>query len=311
MENLKSKKIALLVGGINSEREVSLETGKAFARALQNLGLNFETVDAKEDLPLKLAQMKPDIALLALHGKWAEDGTVQGICEYLKIPYSGSGVLASAIGMNKPVAKQIWERNGIPTARGYVENLEGKNPAGLEPQVDFPLVVKPARDGSSVGVSICRDMEDWRKAMESAVKYDKTMLIEEYISGMEIAVAVFKGRALAPIEIAPKSGYYDYTNKYTKGKTDYFIPPRLPAAVIDELKRLSVKAFETIGARTYARFDFRVREDHRPFILEINTLPGCTETSLVPKAAAHEGISFDQFILELVKSARLDYEGVR
>ena len=305
------KKIALLVGGINSEREVSLNTGKAFEKALRNLGYHYEVIDAREDLPERLCVVKPQVALLALHGKWAEDGTVQGICEYLKIPYSGSGVLASAIGMDKPLAKQIWERNGVPTAKGYVETLEGQDLQLLKPRLEFPLVVKPARDGSSVGVSICKSISDWDAAINLVKGFDKTILVEEYISGKEIAVAIFRNQALEPIEISPKSGYYDYANKYTSGKTDYYIPARLPAHVNQSLKDISIKAFSVIGARTYARFDFRVREDNAPFVLEINTLPGCTETSLVPKAAAHAGISFDEFIRELVESARLDYQGVR
>lgn len=305
------RKIALVVGGISSEREVSLNTGKSFAEALDELGWPYTTLDAKEDFPGRLQDLKPDVVLNALHGKWAEDGVVQGVCEYLKIPYTGSGVLASAMGMDKAICKQIWEYNGIQTAKGYsLEKTLGTEDEKVCPQISFPLVVKPARDGSSCGVSICRSEEDWEKALNLAFKYDKSVLVEEYIEGKEVAVGILGDKAFEPIEISPKEGYYDYENKYTTGKTDYLIPSTLKKSVVSELKEISLKAAHLIGCRSYSRVDFRVRNEGEIFILEINTLPGCTKTSLVPKAAQYEGISFKDFVKNIIESARLDYEGV-
>lgn len=309
--NLKmSQKIALIQGGISSEREVSKKTGEAFANALDQLGYEYEIVDAKEDLPKVLCDLRPAKVLNALHGKWAEDGVVQGICEYLKIPYSGCGVMASAIGMDKSICKQIWERNGIQTAMGYVLDTHEVNLESVEAEINAPLVVKPARDGSSVGISICETLETWKEALKLGSKYDRYLIVESFIAGDEVAVGVLGEKALTPIEIVPRDGYYDYTNKYTSGMTDYFLPPRFSEDVINELKQIALKAHNCIGARSYSRVDFRVRDKKDIFILEINTLPGCTETSLVPKTAAHDGIPFTEFVKQLVDTARLDYEGV-
>lgn len=304
-----AKKIAVIVGGLSSEREVSFNTGKSFAKALDELGWAYEIIEAKEDLPKVLFEKKPDVALLALHGKLAEDGTVQGICEYLKIPYTGSGVLSSALAMNKVMAKQVFVQNGLPTPDWQVFK-RGVDLAPYKTTLEYPLVVKPARDGSSVGLSICYSKDQLDEAVELAFQYDRVILLEEYISGMEVTVATLLDRALTSIEIAPKNGFYDYENKYTAGKTDYIIPARLGAETQGLLGELALKTCRVLDIRTYSRVDFRVREDGEPFILEVNTLPGATETSLVPKAAAHDGISFSQLIKQLVDSAGLDYEGV-
>ncbi len=307
---MKKKKVALLLGGISSEREVSLVTGKAFAAALDELGYPYRIIDAQADLPQQLMNDRPDVALLALHGKYAEDGAVQGICEYLKIPYSGSGILGSALCMDKIIAKQIFQSNGIPTADSEAVDIRKIDIKSFKPKLKTPFVVKPSRDGSSMGISICKDLATLPEALELASKFDYEVLLESYLEGPEITVPILNNRALTPIEISPFEGFYDYKNKYTAGKTEYILPPRVDAKVLEEVKTLALKAHQVLRARTYSRVDFRLHQG-RPHCLEVNTLPGCTPTSLLPKSAKHDGISFAQVIETLVEKAGLDYEGVK
>lgn len=308
---MTKKKVALIAGGMGAERDVSLVTGKAFAKALDELGTNYELIDAGSDLPGRLQALKPDVALLALHGKYAEDGTVQGICEYLKIPYSGSGVMASAVCMNKYYSKQILKFHDLPTAPFEMFFGKHQKPHAFRTKLPLPVVVKPSREGSTVGISIVRTTEELAPALQLALQYDQEILIEEFIPGAELTVAVLVDRALTPIEIVPKQGFYDYKNKYTAGQTEYILPPRLAPAVVSRCQDLAVRAHRSHQCRVYSRVDFRVTPEGSPFILEINTLPGCTPTSLLPKAAAHDGISFVQLIKTLMDEASLDYAGVR
>jgi D-alanine-D-alanine ligase len=305
------KRIALIQGGMGAERNVSLATGGAFEAALKELGYPYEIIDAQEDLPVRLANAKADVALIALHGKYAEDGIVQSICEYLRLPYSGSGVLSSALCMDKVLSKQMYVQCGIPTAPFETVDLHVTKVTDVRTRLGFPLVVKPSREGSSVGITIVNEEKEFLAAIQLAAQYDHYLLIEKFIAGMEASVPVLKGRALSPIEIVPKSGFYDYKNKYTKGSTDYYMPPRMPADRIELLKSISEKVFETFRLKAYSRIDFRVDENHNPFVMEVNTLPGCTPTSLLPKAAAHEGISFSQVIQTLIECASLDYKGLK
>lgn len=307
-----NKKVALLVGGMGAEREVSLNTGKAFQKALDELKANYVVIDAGADLPEQLQKIKPDVALLALHGKYAEDGTVQGLCEYMKIPYSGAGVMASALCMNKYFTKQILMFNKIPTAEFEFVNARTTDINAYQlKKLKAPVVVKPSREGSSVGISIVKDEKDLKEALKTAAQYDKDILIEEFIAGHECTVPILDDKALTPIEIVPKEAFYDYKRKYTAGNTDYFMPPRLDPKVVEQLKIFALQAHKACQVKTYSRVDFRVSTDGKPFCMEINTLPGCTQTSLLPKAAAHEGISFAQVIKTLIDKASLDYEGVR
>jgi D-alanine-D-alanine ligase len=308
---MSKKRIALIQGGMGAERNVSLATGGAFEAALKELGYPYEIIDAQEDLPVRLANAKADVALIALHGKYAEDGIVQSICEYLRLPYSGSGVLSSALCMDKVLSKQMYVQCGIPTAPFETVDLHFTKATDVRTKLGYPLVVKPSREGSSVGITIVNEEKDFLPAIQLAAQYDHYLLIEKFIAGMEASVPVLKGRALSPIEIVPKSGFYDYKNKYTKGSTDYYMPPRMPADKIELLKSISEKVFETFRLKAYSRIDFRVDEQHNPFVMEVNTLPGCTPTSLLPKAAAHEGISFSQVIQTLIECASLDYKGLK
>lgn len=306
-----SPKVALIVGGMGAERDVSLVTGKAFAAALSELKFDFVQVDAGPQLPGELQKLKPDVALLAVHGKFAEDGTVQGICEYLKIPYSGSGVMASAICMNKYYSKQILLFHDLPTPKFEMVFAKRQKLETSETKLGFPLVVKPSREGSTVGISIVKSESEWLPALKLAAQYDQEILVEEFIEGSEVTVAVLDDRALTPIEIVPKKGFYDYANKYTAGNTDYILPPRMPSDVVKKCQDIALRVHQALQCRLYSRVDFRVTKDGVPYVLEVNTLPGCTPTSLLPKAAAHDGISFTQLIRTLVEKAGLDYEGVR
>lgn len=306
-----SKHVALVMGGMGAEREVSLVTGKAFRTALEELGLKHTVIDAGPDLPGKLQSLKPDVALLALHGKYAEDGTVQGLCEYLRIPYSGSGVMASSLCMNKYYTKKILKFHGLPTAEFQMFFADRDQADTFQVQLPFPVVVKPSREGSTVGISIVREKSEMRHALTVALKYDREILIEAFVPGTELTVPVLEDRALTPIEIQPKQGFYDYKNKYTAGNTEYILPPRLAAPVVERCRDLAVKSHQALQCRVYSRVDFRVNPQGEPYILELNTLPGFTPTSLFPKAAAHDGISFTELIRILVNKASLDYAGVR
>jgi D-alanine-D-alanine ligase len=305
------KKVALIAGGMGAEREVSLRTGRGFAKALETLGLPFEWVEAEADLPVRLQALKPDVALLALHGKYGEDGTVQGLCEYLKIPYSGSGVMASALCMNKYYTKQILMFHQLPTPRFEMYFTQQHNPQTFKSQIALPVVVKPSREGSTVGISIVKEISQMTAALELAAQYDREILIEEFIPGVELTVSIVDDKALTPLEIVPKVGFFDYDNKYTAGNTEYIIPPRLAPDVIRHCQDLALKAHKALQCRVFSRVDFRLSPEGKLFILEINTLPGCTPTSLLPKAAAYAGIEFPQLIRLFIERAGLDYEGVR
>ena len=303
-------KIALIQGGLGAEREVSLSTGAGFKQALVELGYEFTEVDAKEDLPAKLMKLKPDVALLALHGKFGEDGTVQGICEYLKIPYTGSGVLSSSLCMDKILSKQILISQGLPTPDYEFLNARETNLDNYKIRMEFPVVVKPSREGSSVGISIVNEESELVPALKLAAKSDYQILIEEFIEGKEITVPILGDKALTPIEIEPKEDFYNYENKYTEGKTEYHLPARVSDEVIEEAKKISLAAFDFLRMRGYGRIDFRLSPMNKLYIMEANSLPGCTPTSLIPKSALHMGISFNELIETLIKDANLDYAGV-
>jgi D-alanine-D-alanine ligase len=306
-ENPQVKKVGLIVGGMGSEREVSLKTGAAFLKALQKLNYPHEVIDAGADLPSVLKTKNIDCALLALHGKYGEDGTVQGILEYLKIPYTGSGVLASALAMNKIATKQILTHWGVPTPEFQIFDCSNLDQVDLTLNFGVPLVVKPANEGSTVGISIVHKADGFKKALKEAAKCDRHILVEKYIDGAEVTVPIWFGKVLPIIEIVPKSDFYDYKRKYTPGQTEYIIPARISHEVYRKCEQYSLETFKAVGCRHYARVDLRIDKNDNPYVLEINTLPGCTETSLFPKAAAQVGMSFEMIIKTLVEEATLDY----
>lgn len=292
-------RVGVLMGGVSSEREVSLRSGRAVLEALRRKGVDAVPLEVGEDLVQRVLEAKIDVAFVILHGRLGEDGTVQGLLELLGIPYTGSGVLASALAMNKVKAKMIFKASSIPTP-DFVP-LEGAKGAPFP----LPWVVKPASEGSTIGVTVVEREEDLGKAVELARRYDQEVFIERFIPGKELTVAVVDGRAFEVVEVAPKTGIYDYRAKYTPGMTDYLIPATVPEQKREEAKALALRAYEALGCWGCARVDMRMEEGGRIWVLEVNTIPGMTETSLVPKAAAYERVSFDDLVLQMLKGASL------
>ncbi len=304
-EELKRKRVAVLMGGLSSEREISLRSGRAVLQALQEAGYNVFGIDAGRDMAQRLLQEKTEVAFIALHGRFGEDGTVQGLLEILGIPYTGSGVLASGAAMDKVFSKQIFIGHHIPTPDS-VTMTQGEDCDALEDNIRemLPVVIKPACEGSTVGVSVVYDMGALRTGLTEAFRFDPRALVERFVHGDEITVSVLDGEALPIVQVRPKSGFYDFTSKYTVGRTEYVLPAPLPPEVYRRAQDLAVAAYNALQCRGAARADFIVDGD-RIFCLEVNTVPGLTETSLLPKAAAHAGITFSELVQRMLKGACL------
>ena len=293
------------MGGLSPEREVSLTSGKEIFNAIERKGLNATMIDVDHNIGATLAERKIDLACIALHGTWGEDGTIQGILEYLKIPYTGSGVLGSAIAYNKVVSKEIFMERGIPTAPYQVITAEERG--RVERKLDLPVVVKPADQGSSIGVSIVRTESKWGKALDRAFEVSEEILIEQFIEGKLLAVAMNGPKPMPIVEIVPKSGFYDYEAKYTVGKTDYVCPAKLTPAEVKQCNEASGRVFKALKGRGFPRVDI-ILEGGTPYVLEMNTIPGMTPTSLLPMAAKKAGLEFDDLVIEILNRARLDYK---
>jgi D-alanine-D-alanine ligase len=305
----KKKKIGVMMGGLSREREISLRTGKAILRALTEKGYQASPIDVGQDIAETLIKEKIDVAFIALHGRFGEDGTIQGMLELMRIPYTGSGVLASALALHKIMAKKFFLCENIPTPTYEVfqrEEIERNPPRTIS--LPLPLVVKPAREGSTIGVSIVRKEEELVPALREAGKYDEEILVEEFMKGKEITVGILEDIPLPIIEIAPKSGFYDYHSKYTKGETEYIIPARIPREKYLYAQEVSLKAFQVLDCSGCARVDLMTDEDGNPFVIDVNTMPGMTETSLLPKAAGYAGISFEDLVERILLGASLKLE---
>ena len=290
-------RIGVLMGGPSAEREVSLRSGAAVARALRERGHAVEEIDPREgrlELPEGL-----DAAFLALHGTWGEDGTVQRLLESLGVPYTGCGPEASRIAFDKPLTKERLIAAGVPTAPYAVVKPGDPLPGGLR----LPLVIKPACQGSSVGLQFLEAPGDWNQALAAAAAHDARVLVEERISGREVTVGILETRALPLVEVRPRGGAYDYASKYTPGRTDYVCPADFSAWTTLRVQSAALAAFAAVGGRDYGRVDIMVTGEWEPVVLEINTLPGMTETSLLPKAAAALGISFPELCETMVRLA--------
>ncbi len=293
------------MGGLSPEREVSLTSGKEIFNAIQSKGLNAEMIDVDHNIGATLAERKIDLACIALHGTWGEDGTIQGILEYLKIPYTGSGVLGSAIAYNKVVSKEIFMERDIPTAPYQVITVEDRGQ--VKRTLDLPVVVKPADQGSSIGISIVRAESQWKTALDQAFEVSEEILIEQFIEGKLLAVGMNGPQPMPIVEIVPKSGFYDYEAKYTEGKTDYVCPAQLTLEEEKRCKEVSVQVFKALKGRGFPRVDV-IMDKSTPYVLEMNTIPGMTPTSLLPMAARQSGLDFDDLVIEILKNARLDYK---
>lgn len=296
--------VAVLKGGLSAEREVSLNSGNAVEKALAALGHQVTAIDVGADLAQVLTQVKPDVVFNALHGRFGEDGCVQGVLELLKIPYTHSGVLASALAMDKPMAKNVFASVGLRCAVG--KTLTKHEMFEAEP-MPRPYVVKPLNEGSSVGVTIVMEGDNFTFS-EDNWQFGESVLVEKFIAGREVQVAVLDGKALGAIEIRPKGKFYDYTAKYTDGGAEHLMPAPIPADKYEEVCRLAEKAHNALGCRGLTRSDFRYNEggDEQFYILETNTQPGMTELSLSPEIAAHAGIGFNELVARLIATARLD-----
>jgi len=308
--SIKKKRIGVMMGGRSREREISLKTGKAILKALTEKGYAATAIDVGDDIAEKLVKEKIECAFLALHGRFGEDGTVQGMLELMRIPYTGSGVLASALAMHKVMSKKFFLFEKIPTPRYEVFQRE-KIKRGLPERASLPLpvVVKPAREGSTIGVSIVRKGEELGPALTKAAEYDEEILVEEFMKGKLITVGILENIPLPVIEIAPKSGFYDYHSKYTKGETQYILPARIPREKYLYAQEISLRAFQELDCSGVARVDLMTDENENPFVIEINTMPGMTETSLLPMAANYAGIPFEDLVERILLGVSLKTEG--
>jgi D-alanine-D-alanine ligase len=300
---LAGRHVAVLMGGLSPEREVSLVSGEACAKALERLGARVTRIDAGRDVSARLVAAKPDVVFNALHGEWGEDGVVQGVLETLAIPYTHSGVLASALAMDKAKAKSVLAAAGVTVPGGGLFN---RHDVAREHVLPPPYVVKPNAQGSSVGVFIVMEGANRPPAELSAPDWDmgEEVLVEPYIAGQELAVAVMGDRALAVTDIIPTKGWYDYEAKYGEGGSRHVIPAEIPEAVAEEAKRQSVLAHQALGCRGVTRSDFRYDGiKHDLVLLEVNTQPGMTPTSLAPEQAAYLGMDFDALVLWIVEDA--------
>jgi D-alanine-D-alanine ligase len=302
---MNGRRVAVLLGGLSAERSISLRTGAAIARALRANGHDVVEIDVDQDLALRLKEVRPEVAFIALHGSLGEDGCVQGLLEVMGIPYTGSGVCASAVAMDKRLTKELLKLHGISTpgwldlSRAELEAVSDALPFG------YPAVVKPNSQGSTVGIHIVNEARQLGEALADSVHFDDRILVEQYIPGREVTVGVLNGQVLPVLEVVPKSGFYDFESKYTPGQTDYLCPAPIGDALTQECQRLGLRTYQVVGCEGAARVDIRINPEGQCFVLEINTIPGMTETSLIPKAAAHIGKSFGDVCESILAGARL------
>ena len=307
-------KVAVLMGGSSAEREISLMSGGGVLTALQSQGVDAHAFDPAERDLSDLKREGFARCFIALHGRHGEDGTVQGALELLGIPYTGSGVMASAIAMDKVTTKRLWLADGLPTPRSVVLGPQERTRERLQrvpDELGLPLIVKAPHEGSSIGVTKVRGYSDMQGAVDEAARYDRLVLVEEFIEGDEVTCPVIgegdSARALPVVKIVAPEGAYDYQNKYFTDEVKYLVPCGLPAAEEAAIQALVLQAFHSLGCRGWARADLMIRAtDRRAYLLEINTSPGMTSHSLVPKSAAAAGIGYEQLCLQLLALARLD-----
>lgn len=307
--DLKRKRIGVLMGGLSPEREVSLKSGRNVYEALVRLGYRAQAIvlDHPDQIVPALAQI--DIAFLCLHGGIGEDGTLQALLEVLEIPYVGSGVLASALAMNKPHAKRIFISYNLPTAPWIEYNGESWPDWGerVAIEIGFPCVVKPVREGSSVGVRIVQSLEELIPACQATHSEFGNFFVEKFIPGKEITAGILRidseDRTLPLIELRPRRAFYDYTAKYTPGECKFIIPAELDVETTVRVQQLALQAHQALGCFGFSRVDLRVSPENEPYLLEVNTLPGMTNTSDLPKAAAAAGISFDELVERMLLTA--------
>lgn len=296
-------RVAVLYGGTSAEREVSLRSGAAVLAALQGAGVDAFGIDAGADLAERLITERPDRVFIALHGRGGEDGSLQGLLECLKLPYTGSGVMASALGMDKLRTKQVWQSLGLPTPP-YVVLREKTDSAAAFEQLGTPLIIKPIHEGSSIGMAKVQSLAELQAAWAEAQKYDDVALVEQWITGAEFTVSILDRQVLPAIRLSTPNTFYDYQAKYLASDTQYQCPCGLSDEREAELADLCLRAFDAVGCRGWGRVDVMQDSDGHFYLLEVNTSPGMTDHSLVPMAAAAAGLSFTDLVLAILASAR-------
>ena len=303
-------KIAVLYGGVSKERDVSISTSEGIMKALKQNGHDVIGIDFHPDRLEDIIQLDVDLVFIGLHGKFGEDGCIQGLLDMLNIPYVGSGVMASAVAMDKYQAKQLFATKNIPIAKGEKFHIINEKEIEMtinqiHEQFELPFVIKPNREGSTLGLTIVTDYSQTELAIKNAIKSDKYILVEQFISGKELTVPVIgkmgEETALPIIEIIPKNELYDYEAKYSEGGSEHIIPARINKELTRQIKQYAIQAHQVLGCETYSRADFLLTEDLTPYILEVNTLPGMTPTSLFPDAARQANISYEQMIERFVQ----------
>tara|TARA_R110001606_G_scaffold154277_2_gene295907 strand:- start:2310 stop:3251 length:942 start_codon:yes stop_codon:yes gene_type:complete len=295
-------KVVVVYGGTSAEREVSLKSGAAVLEALQRKGIDACGYDPRDNGLVGLEQLAPSVVFVALHGRGGEDGTLQGALELLNIPYTGSGVLASALGMDKQRTKQVWSAVGLPTPESIMLDA-GSDWSAVVAQLGLPLIVKPVHEGSTLGISIVKSQAALEAAYHEAAQFDARVMAERFIVGDEYTVALLGNQVLPAIRVEVPGGFYDYEAKYIANTTQYHLPCGLPTEQEAALADLCQQAFAAIGGVGWGRVDVMRDSEGRFWLLEVNTVPGMTDHSLVPQAAAHAGISFDELVMEILNTA--------
>ncbi len=305
-EELMEKNVGVLMGGLSAERQVSLQTGEAVLKALKQKGYRVVALDLGANMAQQIVEAGIEVAFVALHGRWGEDGVVQGLLEAMGIPYTGSGVLASALGMDKVRSRWIFQHHGLPVPPYKVLNREeAASWAPEEHGMDFPMVVKPSREGSSVGVHIVNEKTFLQGALADALSFGPTVIVERYIAGREIQVGILDDLPLGAIEIRPKSGFYDYKAKYTDGLAEHLFPAPISPSQYAEALEISLAAHKALGCQGGTRVDLRLEDGGGFYILEVNTLPGMTPLSLLPEIARGVGIDFPELCERILLGASL------
>ena len=291
------------MGGLSPEREVSIITGNSVLEALNRKGLTAFPIHVDHNIGGTLKSNPIDVAFLALHGTFGEDGCIQGLLEYFKIPYTASGVMGSALAYDKLKSKEILKFHGIPTPDYEVFYKYQE----ISRTLDLPVVVKPTNQGSSLGVTIVKDESQWKPALETAFAYSEEVMVEKFIDGKLLAIGMNEMTPMPIVHIRPKSGFYDYEAKYTSGKTEYICPADIEEDEADRCRQVAIKVFQVLRGRGFPRVDVILDGQGTPQVLEINTIPGMTPTSLLPMAAKEMGMEFDDLVVEILKTAQLDY----
>lgn len=306
-----SSRIAVLMGGHSLERDVSLKSGHRVAEALEKKGYRVSAIDVDENLVDKLKKEKPDLAYIALHGKFGEDGTVQELLEILDIPYTGPGVYSSIVGFDKVLSKHIFLEENVPTPPFFALSTGAFKEMGASSaleevirKIGLPLVVKPAEQGSAMGIEVIKRDEDLPHALVKALSYGDKVLLEQYVEGTEIAVSIIGDQeptALPVVEIIPKKDFFDFESMYTPGMTDYFVPARIPDELANDVQQLAIKVHSLLKCRDVSRVDIIIDKEQKAYVLELNTSPGMTATSLLPLAAKAGGLEFRDLVEKLVE----------